>query len=209
MSIKNVIFDLGGVILNIDYQLTIKAFNNLGAANFQFAYSEHNQKTLFDNFEVGRIAPEDFRKKLKEQYNLNISDQEFDEAWNAMLLDIPIEKIEFIKNLRLQQDIKTFLLSNTNTIHFQAFHSQHGHEVFSECFNKEYYSYQVGKRKPNPEAFLMILSENNLLPEQTLFLDDINQNVESARTVGLHAELITETLTIFNTLDIMQKCNTK
>src|SRR5579872_3080509 len=132
MAIKNIIFDLGGVIINIDYKLTSLAFNKLGAKNFDQAYSQMSQNKLFDDFETGKISSEVFRKLLKEKLQLSISDEQFDNAWNAMLLDIPIKRLLLIKELK--KSYKVYLLSNTNDIHlkkvFEICHEQNGYDKF-------------------------------------------------------------------------------
>jgi len=118
-EINTIILDLGGVIIDLDYNRTAKAFVNLGLNNFEDIYSKARQSNLFDDFEKGIISPDAFRSTLKEQFPENVSDEQIDEAWNAMLIDIPVHRVEFIKQLK--QKYKVFLLSNTNAIHVIRF----------------------------------------------------------------------------------------
>lgn len=203
MKIKNIIFDLGGVILNIDFKLMHAAFERLGVKDFASVYALSRQDKIIDHFETGQITVDQFRQHMKTLFNLSISDEEFDNAWNAMLLDLPKQKADFIQQLREKHHLNIFLLSNTNEIHLMKIKKQHG-QLFQTCFHKEYYSNEVGNNKPNPEIFLQVLNENDLLAEETLFLDDTLQHVEAARNLGLHAELITKDFTIFDILKMLK-----
>jgi len=123
MPIKNIIFDLGGVIIDIDYNRTAEAFRRLGAFNFDTVYTQSKQDHLFDDYEVGRIDSNSFRQTLQKKLDIQVNDEEFDSAWNAMLLDLPKKRLDFIKSLRGKY--KVFLFSNTNDIHLK--------EVFNIC----------------------------------------------------------------------------
>jgi glucose-1-phosphatase len=188
-SIKNIIFDLGGVILNINYQLTIKEFENLGVKNFEILFSQAQQVGLFDELEKGLISPQEFRDGIRNITKLKISDKDIDFAWNAMLLDFPSHRLELLG--KIKNNYRTFLLSNTNSIHLIVYNnilkSTFGLENLSVYFEKEYYSHLIQKRKPNANAFEQILDENNLEPNETLFIDDSIQHVEGARELGILA----------------------
>lgn len=186
---KNIIFDLGGVILNIDYFLTEKAFSKLGISDFKSLFSQAQQTQLFDNYEKGFISSNDFRTELKKYLPKNISNQEIDNAWNAILLDLPIERIELLEKFKTTH--RTFLLSNTNDIHIETF-NQYLQKDFaipdlSNLFEKMYLSYKIGMRKPDSEIFELVLKENNLKPNETLFIDDSIQHVEAAKKLGINA----------------------
>ncbi|MBV8802564.1 MAG: HAD family phosphatase, partial [Gammaproteobacteria bacterium] len=159
MPIKNIIFDLGGVIIDIDYKKTSEEFRKLGAFHFDDVYAQSKQHDLFDNYETGKITSDAFRHNLKEKLDIVATNEEFDFAWNAMLLDLPKKRLDFIKSLRIHY--KTFLLSNTNEIHlkevFNICQKQNGFNTFDGYFEKEYYSHLLGKRKPNCDAFISIL----------------------------------------------------
>ncbi|MBK0404643.1 HAD family phosphatase [Adhaeribacter sp. BT258] len=197
-TFKNIIFDLGGVIINIDYQKTIDAFKKLSQAGATIEFNQKNQSALFDELETGRISNAAFREKVREHYHLDATDEEIDAAWNAMLLDIPAERIELLRQLR--KNHKLFLLSNTNAIHLIAFnkivHESHGMPALDELFDKCYYSHLVDDRKPNASVFEKILAENNLEREETLFVDDSIQHIESAEKIGIKTLHLAPPLTI-------------
>lgn len=187
--IKNIIFDLGGVILNIDYKLTSLAFKSLGVENFDQLYSQAKQNNLFDLLETGNISENDFRDEIRKITKINLSNEQIDNAWNAMLLDLPKQRIELLQSIR--SNYKTFLLSNTNSIHLKAYtenlQRDYNIESLSEIFDKEYFSHIIKLRKPDIESFMYILNENNLKADETLFIDDSIQHVEGARKAGLFA----------------------
>lgn len=209
MAIKNIIFDLGGVIIDIDYSRTSDAFRKLGAINFDQVYSQKNQDHLFDDFDIGKISSEEFRDRLKSKLDIVMTDIEFDNAWNAMLLDLPLARLEFINELR--NEYITILFSNTNDIHlkevFNICLSQNGFDTFEDFFDKEYYSNKFVKRKPDVESFLSILQENGLNAEETLFIDDSLQHVLGARQAGLHAIHLTKDKSIFDVRDFIKQIN--
>lgn len=200
MTIKNIIFDLGGVIININYHNTLDAFRRLGAHNIDQVYTQSKQDSLFDDFDIGAISPDDFRKILTAKLDLDVSDADFDAAWNAMLLDLPKNRLDFIKEKR--QTYRTFLFSNTNAIHLPKVYAicqqENGFNTFEEYFEKEYYSHLFGKRKPNVDAFLAILTENNLEADETLFVDDSYQHIEGAKKAGLHTYFVSSGKSIFD-----------
>lgn len=205
-NIKNIIFDLGGVILNIDYNITAEAFKNLGIENYNELYTQFNQISLFDDLEIGKISPDFFRTKIRELCKLDISDNDIDKAWNAMLLDFPKERLDLLQ--KLKNKYRLFLLSNTNEIHLIDYQNQLKEKFnvnnLSEFFEKEYYSHIVGLRKPNKEIFEMVLKENNLIASETLFIDDSIQHIEGAKQVGIKAYHLTGKETI---IDLFNKIN--
>ena len=186
-EIKSIIFDLGGVILNLNYSKTEDEFKKIGVLNFKEFYSQKKQTLLFDDLEKGKIKPEEFISSLKESENLKIKEIDFINAWNAMLLEIPIEKLQFIDGLK--KDYKIILLSNTNEIHIKKFEDDlkknNMLEQFYKCFDKIYYSSRMGKRKPEENCFNQVLEENGLIAENTLFIDDSIQHIEGAKKVGV------------------------
>lgn len=185
---KNIIFDLGGVILDIDYQRTIDAFQNLGFVDFDAHYTQAKQDGVFDEFEEGRISADNFVDSLKKHLPNTISNEQIIGAWNAMLLDWSLEKINFIKSLKSKYNL--FLFSNTNAIHKAYFEGSLQKQLsmpsLDELFNRAYYSHEFGKRKPHPESFQAILDENQLVANETLFIDDSYQHIEGAQQIGLN-----------------------
>lgn len=192
-NIKNIIFDLGVVIININSDLTVKAMKSLGFDNFEESYTLFKQTDLFDKLEKGLITPADFRNTLRKHITRKVSDQEFDEAWGAMLLDFPEERIAFIKELSKRYTI--YLLSNTNEIHYHQyirdFKNEYGFE-FNDLFKKAYYSYQIGRRKPNIDIYNYVISDSNLNPGESLFVDDLKINIEAAQESGLQTMWINQ-----------------
>ena len=186
-KIKNIIFDLGGVILNLDYNKTVDEFKKIGLLNFQDLYSQKMQNILFDDFEKGEVSSAEFISCLIDSENLKIKEIDFINAWNAMLLEIPVKKLEFIDALK--KDYKVFLLSNTNEIHINKFEDDlkknNMLNQFYKCFDKVYYSSRMGKRKPEENCFKQVLEENQLVPQQTLFIDDSIQHIKGAKRVGI------------------------
>lgn len=204
-KIENIIFDLGGVLLNINYQLTIEAFEKLGVTNFVELYSQAQQTSVFDDLETGKIAPKEFYEQIRKLANLPLTDAEIEYAWNAMLLDLPQARIEFLKELK--PEYRTFLFSNTNAIHLTAFSNiiekQHGFRSLDTLFENVYFSHTLGERKPNVSGFLAICEMNNLDKSKTLFIDDSIQHVEGAKAAGIHAVFLdtneTDIITLLST----------
>ena len=196
--IKNIIFDLGGVIIDLDYYRTLQAFSNLGALEFDKVFTLSKQDHILDQYDTGKISSAEFRSALMQKLNITLSDAEFDSAWNAMLVGIPQARLDFLKNLK--EKYKLILFSNTNAIHLKEVLNickrQNGLNSFGNHFHKEYYSHILGRRKPDPEAFKTILLENNLNANETLFVDDLLQNILSAREVGLYALYFTPDKTL-------------
>ena len=182
-DIKNIIFDLGGVIINIDHHQTAHAFEKLGVPDFINYFSHSSQNDIFDLHEKGKISDSEFRKMVMQETNLTISEDLFDEAWNAILLDIPNDRIDLLNELRSKYRI--FMLSNTNSIHMKKMdeymNSEFGIPGYKHLFEKAYYSFEMGVRKPDRDIFEMVLQDAHLIPEETLFIDDSEPNILAAR----------------------------
>lgn len=189
LNIKNIIFDLGGVILNIDYHLTIEAFKKLGFENIDATFTRATQTGLFDQLDRGLITPSKFRDGVRELSGKPLTDQQIDGAWNAMLLDFPTPRMELLAKIHRQN--RTYLLSNTNQIHLdvynQILHKAFGVKDLSCFFEKEYYSHVIHMSKPDAEVFRLILNQNGLRADETLFIDDTEQHIEGARKLGINA----------------------
>ena len=189
-NIDAIIFDLGGVIINIDYERTIQKFSQISGFDASQLYTQRRQTQLFDQYETGQISSEQFRAGLRLLLNApDVTDRALDDAWNAMLLDIPTQRIEWLQGMGCTNRI--FLLSNTNAIHKDAFD-----QIFSATFGgsiptlaglfeRSYFSHLMGDRKPNPSIFNTIIAEQGLIPSRTLFIDDSIQHIEGAQSVGL------------------------
>lgn len=187
-KINNLIFDLGEVIINIDKNAVRNRMISRGITNFDEIYPELVKSGILNRFETGHISPESFRDALREIVKVEATDEEIDEDWNAMLLDIPRERIRFMT--RLKSKYKLYLLSNTNAIHWkhydQAFQDKYDYPSLSTFFTKAWYSYLMGVRKPDPEIFRIALDEEHLDPSETAFIDDLKENVDAAASVGIY-----------------------
>ena len=197
-AIKNIIFDLGGVILNLDQQKTLQGFKNLGV-NFEDYYYSLD---FFEAFETGKINEDAFRDSIRKFAGKEFSDAQIDTAWNAMLLDLPAERIEILKDIRTEFDI--YLLSNTNSIHIRSFLGDfnrfHSGEEWDSLFNKIYYSHQVGLRKPDAAIYEYVLADISAKGNECIFIDDNQQNLAGANSSGIHTIWANEPLSYF-TLD--------
>lgn len=186
-GIKNIIFDLGGVIINLDNQLTEDAFVSMGARPFREYFGLGHAASFFSDYEVGRISDRQFIDAVKELTGLSAGDPAIIAAWNALLLDFPVERIQLLKELR--KHYRIFLFSNTNALHFTAlqkiYHDTFGEEQLDANFERTYYSHLLGMRKPGKDSFEYILRENQLEGAETLFVDDVLINVEGAEAAGL------------------------
>lgn len=185
-NIQNVIFDFGGVLLNIDYQATYDLLSKLIGTDFNF--SQYKQADLFSEFECGFISNDLFRDGIRAISSKNeLSDEQIDQAWNAMLGNLPQKRIDLVK--KISEKRRVFLLSNTNAIHKKAIDPVLSQSAvdgdFEGIFEKVYWSHLIGMRKPDAEIFTHVIKENNLDPKTTLFIDDSPQHVEGAAKVGL------------------------
>jgi len=188
-GIRNIIFDFGGVLFDIDYYAPVRAFKALGLEDFESIYSQAAQRPEFDLLETGKIENEAFMAFLHSHVPL-ATRKEVDDAWNCILLFLWPEKVAYVQSLR-DKGYRTFLLSNTNAIHVAEFEkmidASMGLDQFRRAFEKVYYSNEMGIKKPYPETFLKVCEWNNLIPEETLFIDDSLQHVQGALKAGLKA----------------------
>ena len=191
-KVEAVIFDLGGVILNIDYTLTAEAFMKLGLTNFDEVYSQLCQTELFDRFETGEISTFHFINRVLDQLPRGCNGNQVVHAWNSMILDFPQERLDFLDGLK--ENYRIFLLSNTNDIHMEMVRRSQekttGHNRLEDYFEHVYLSCEMGLRKPDPEIFLRVCREQGLDPSKTLFIDDSPQHVEGAKAAGLQAHYL-------------------
>lgn len=185
-NIKNIIFDLGGVIIDIDQNQIVNHLRNNGLNNTELLSSAEVRRTL-SQFERGILSAETFRKQLCSQLNLNISAEEFDEIWNSMILDIPQRRIDLVKKLRGNYHV--FLMSNSNEIHYDLFirdlQLRFGYREFDSLFDKSFFSFDLHLCKPDPDFFIYVLDRYNMKPEETLFIDDTPENILAAQKLGI------------------------
>lgn len=185
-SFRNIIFDLGGVILNLSVPATLQAFASKSQKTVE-QISAHLSAPEFLAYEKGQISDSDFRAAVRGRLGTSLTDQDIDNCWNAMLGDLPMAGINLLTSLRKTH--QTFLLSNTNAIHLSRFASIVRYaniDNFDALFTRAYYSHLIGMRKPDTEIFQHVLQQNNLRANETVFLDDNEVNLRGAASVGIH-----------------------
>jgi putative hydrolase of the HAD superfamily len=190
--IRNIIFDLGGVILNLSVATTLQQLSRLTGLPMEKILDAYASQEEFLQYERGEIDDNEFRSSLRRIFSFKDSDEVIDHCWNSMLLDIPAERIKLLESLKNTH--RTFLLSNTNAIHVRFFSAElmkgHGIKSLDSLFEKVYYSHELKMRKPDPEIYRHVLKENGLVASETLFLDDNAKNIDGARTVGIETVLV-------------------
>ncbi|MDR2038741.1 MAG: HAD family phosphatase [Bacteroidales bacterium] len=187
--IKNIIFDLGNVVIKIDPDLTINQFKELGIEDFDSIYTMMKQSDIFDKLDTGKISVSEFHEAIRTHAKRNLTDEQIDDAWCAMLLDFPDENIELLRRLRTEYQL--YLLSNTNQLHIDRYLKkllkEKGSPLLPDLFNHTFYSHEIGYRKPNRESFEYVLKAEKLKAAETIFIDDLEHNVIGARSVGMQA----------------------
>ena len=187
-KIKNIIFDLGGVVLDIDESIVYNELEKMGISTTELAHSKEFME-IMSKFDTGIYTAPTFRKKTKALLGQEkMTDQRFDAIWNAMILDIPRERIEALE--KVKKHYKIFLMSNSNVIHYDLYvrdlQLRFGYNEFDELFNKSYFSFAEHLEKPDPRFFELILDHEGLLPEETLFIDDTAANIKVAKSLGIN-----------------------
>jgi putative hydrolase of the HAD superfamily len=193
-NIKNIIFDLGNVLLNLDFDASIRAFQKLGSSSEILDHKNAYADPVFYNLEVGKISPEEFRKTVKVILNnSNATDSEIDDAWYAMIKDIPAQRVAVLKELGKKYNV--YLFSNTNKIHIDRllieFKAAHGID-FPSLFKTAYYSHEIHDRKPEVSSFEKVIELSGVIPQETLFVDDLEKNIISAQKAGLKTLWLTK-----------------
>jgi len=187
-KIKTLILDFGGIIYQIDHQKQKKTFLQLGIQNFDERYSQAIQNPLFAMFETGSVSNEKFRNELAKMLPGNISETNIDRAWNSILVGYYPAMVSLVE--QLGNKYRLFLLSNTNAIHYNVympeFRNNYGNDL-SEMFEKAYWSFKIGLRKPTHEVYEYVLNDSNLTSGECMFIDDTAVNVEAARACGINS----------------------
>lgn len=190
---KNIIFDLGNVIIDIDFERTFKAFTEI-SENVNWRESERilKEKQIWSRYEKGQLTDAEFRAEIREELKISASDEQIDTAFCGLLMDIDPERIELIKKLATKY--KIYILSNTSHIHFleveRILERCAGVKHFSEIFDHVFLSYEMGKLKPEVDIYEEVLKQANLVASETLFLDDLLANLEGAATLGIQTKQI-------------------
>jgi len=188
-EIKNIIFDWGGVITDLHFDASKTAFHDLGLFIFDEKVPFDPLNKIFIPLEIGRISAGEFRDNLRKLSSKLLSDEMIDQAWNAMLGALPVERWKLLESTRYRY--RTFLLSNTNAIHLEYYSRYlegiYGTYGYVHLFEKAYFSFELHLRKPNRDIFEFVLEDSRLMAEETLLIDDSLENIESALKVGLQA----------------------
>ena len=187
-KLKNVVFDLGGVLIDLDFKSALNALQEAGFTNVKEQLQTFDREGIFAKFELGEINAEEFREAIRKNAKVTLADEDIDKIWNLMLLEIPREKLELI--LELRGKYMVYLLSNTNPIHWDyacknAF-NYHGFRV-NDYFEETFLSYEMHLAKPDKAIFEKMMQDANLLPEDTIFIDDSEANCKAAEELGIHA----------------------
>lgn len=192
-NIKNIIFDFGNVLLNINPALTAEAFKKLGIKDESDFFGGRSSIELMVKYERGQATSEEFIQAISASVSDKVTSEQIIDAWNALLLDFPSMRVELLQQLR--SDYRLFLLSNTNQIHFekytQQFQAIYGYPLES-LFEKMWFSHQIGLSKPDTAVFEFVLKDKNLYPAETLFIDDTLMHVEAARKSGIYGWHLTQ-----------------
>jgi glucose-1-phosphatase len=194
-QLKNILFDLGGVILDLNVSATLERFLNLGFPKELLNYPENFETDIFFNYETGKTSTNEFRDAIRKLSDVNFSDEEFDDAWCAMLSGVPESRTRLLQPLSKVYNL--YILSNTSELHIrhfnQMFHDTAGYKL-SDVFTHGFYSYETGWHKPDPGAFKDVLKKAKIKAAETLFLDDNIHNVKAAKELGFNVIHITENL---------------
>ncbi len=187
--IKNIIFDLGGVIYDIRYENIPEAFARMGAGNLMEIYSKAKQTDFIDRYEEGLMSSDEFCEEIRRISEVPLTNEQIKEAWNAILIDVPASRVDFL--LKLKERYNLYLFSNTNQFNYDCFtahlNQKYGFDFFDTIFKAAYFSHILHIRKPKAEGFQKIMQEQQLNPAETLFIDDSPQHIEGARRCGLQA----------------------
>jgi putative hydrolase of the HAD superfamily len=192
--VKNLIFDLGGVILDLSVDHTLRSFAALSGTPQEKIQEIFHASPGFNDYEKGRMDDDAFRNFIRDIYGIRSTDADIDESWNAMLRGIPAVKLTLLN--RLKSEYRVFLLSNTNGIHLNYINtvllgSRNGENRLDEYFHRAYYSHRMLKRKPDADIFEQVLEENGLIPGETLFLDDNTLNIRAADALSIQTVHVT------------------
>jgi glucose-1-phosphatase len=203
-SIKNIIFDFGGVICDLDIPRTEAMFRTFGPPKKRVMEDDTDSSNQFNllvaGLETDRISPQQFRDIIRDHYENPPTDQAIDDTWNAMLVGIPDRRIKLLKDLK--SSYRTFLLSNSNRIHYAKyiddFRKQTGLPNLDPLFEKVYFSFEIGMKKPDKEIFEFVLNDSKLVASETMFIDDMQQNICGAQSVGLLGHYLSEGVDIWS-----------
>ncbi len=190
-KITTIIFDFGGVIINLDLPKCIQNFITLGVPEVEKYLSNFGQSGFFMQWEKGEIGIKEFRNEIRNISQTLLTDEQIDSAWCSFLTDIPANRIELLQKLR--KNYRLLLLSNSNPLHIEVSASEefkkYGYEIF-DFFDCCYFSYKIGLAKPDEEIFRYVLKDAGVKPEECMFVDDGKKNIETAAKMGFKTHLV-------------------
>jgi putative hydrolase of the HAD superfamily len=186
-SIKNLLIDFGGVLINLERQTCLNRFKDIGIENIERFIDPYCQQGAFMELEKGVITPSEFRDELRQLAKKPVTDEQIDTAWNSFLADIPTAKLNLL--LQLRKKYKVYLVSNTNLIHWEwACRNVFSYKHFrvEDFFDKLFLSFEMHLAKPDMELFRKIITETAIIPQETLFIDDAEANCKAAQSLGIN-----------------------
>jgi putative hydrolase of the HAD superfamily len=193
-NIHAIVFDIGNVLIDIDYEVMVSEFAKIANTDFRRIVTYSHQDRFFDQYEKGQISSSEFRDALRRYLKPRVTNEEIDTAWNSILIHYPPAKFELLKKLRKQYMV--FALSNINALHAAAIdvhvQNQFGAEDMRSYFDHAYYSHEMGHRKPEKEIYQMVLDQQALDPAHTLFIDDKLENTNAAAALGIQVHHLTD-----------------
>jgi len=180
--INNIIFDFGDIFINLDKKRFAKEIQKLNISE-----ADVKVKSILDQYEMGLISTDNFLDFFKNK--VGVSSEELVAAWNSILLDFPLKRLDFLKALVATKKYRVFLLSNTNDMHISWIQENWGMDLYNEfksCYEKFYLSYKINLKKPNNNIYEFVLNDSNLIAQETLFIDDTKENTDAANSLGIH-----------------------
>lgn len=185
-KIKNIVFDLGGVLIDLSHDQAVRRFEEIGVVDAAQLLDPYEQKGIFLEVENGMITADEYCQKLREHTGKDLSCEEIKHAWLGFIVDVPQYKLDHL--LKLREHYNVYLLSNTNPIIQEGWartdqFSAAGRPI-GDYFDKMYTSYEVGVTKPDRKIFDYMIADSGLIPSETLFVDDAKSNVEVGRSLG-------------------------
>ena len=176
---KNIIFDLGGVLVGFNRQRSIDAFERIGCGKVADYIRDHRTEDLFYRIELGAISTHDFCEDVRQMTATNADDEAIIHAWNVLLTPVTTERLQRLRELR-EAGHRLFLLSNTNDMHWQYC----GHQL-DGCFERVFLSYEMRLAKPDTAIFAEVLRQAEIAASDTLFIDDNADNIAAAASLGI------------------------
>ncbi|MBN2166405.1 MAG: HAD family phosphatase [Marinilabiliaceae bacterium] len=188
-GIKNLIFDFGNVILDIDFQKTVQQFKNIGFKEIETFLKDFRSMGFFSDYQEGKISDSEFITNIQIHSDVKLTKDDIIKAWNSMLLNYNTTRLNYLRNLRNKYRI--FLLSNTNNLHYENFANRvPGEKSIDNLFEKTYYSHIIKMSKPSVDIYQYVITDANIIASETLFIDDLQENIDGAKNAGLKACIV-------------------